>query len=49
MNVHLLMTGHIITISSEQLNYLLEARREFITSGRLDSKGLQYEDSAVTI
>ena len=49
MNIQLLMQGHVVIISSKQLNYLLEARRKFVASGGLDANGREHEDGAVTI
>ena len=49
MNIQLLMHGHVLTISSKQLNHLIEARNDFVKSDELYSKGREHEDSAITI
>ena len=49
MNIQLLMHGHLLTISSKQLNHLVEARNEFVASGGLDSKGREHKDGVITI
>ena len=49
MNIQLLIHEYVLTISSKQLNHLIEARNDFTTSGRSDSKGREHEDSAIPI
>ena len=49
MNIQLLMHGYVLTISSKQLNHLIEARNDFVKSDELHSKGREHEDSAITI
>ena len=49
MNIQLLMHDHVLTISSQQLNHLVEARNDFFASGGLEFKGREHEDGAITI
>ena len=43
------MHEYILFISSKQLNHLVETRNKFVTLDELDSKGRQYENSAIIV
>ena len=49
MKSQLLMHGHVLAISSKQLNHVIEARHDFVASGGSGSKGRENEDGAITI
>ena len=49
MNIQLLMHGHVLVISSKQLNHFIQTRNDFVASGGLDSKGREHKDGVITI
>lgn len=49
MNIQLLIYRYILIISFKQLNYLIETRNDFITSGVLDFKSREHENNVVII